>query len=360
MYQVISFTDKHKWEEALQQFSQKDVYYFQEYCSLYHTIGDGEPFLFLYKDKKGNKLCYIFIKRPIQSLPFVTQEEGLYDIITPYGYGGPLYDDMDEEGIREFRKEFEAYCQSENIISEFVRFHPLLHNHKHLENTMDVIYDRETIYIDLSKSEEEMFAQYHTNHKRSIKKALKNQLEFKVFMKEEAIAQTEAFFQLYCETMDKLNASSYYYFSNDYVKQLLSGLYENVMIGAVFFEGKMISAALCMYEGDFLHYHLGCSKKEYLHLGTNVFQFHNIALWGKENGCRTFHLGGGHVGRDSLFQFKHRFHQEGTVGFYVGKKILQPERYQELVGKWEEYYSQQALEGFFPAYRRQVKVHETV
>ena len=239
------------------------------------------------------------------------------------------------------------------LLVNLLRFHPVYKNHLFLTNTntMDVFFDRETIYIDLQRSEEEIMKQYHKNHKRNLKKALKHPLEFKLFTKEEALKQVDKFYHLYKETMNKLSASEYSYFSTDYLESLLSQLDYNSMISAAFLEGKMVSAALCMFTGNVLHYHLGCSKKEFLHLGVNVFLFHHIAMWAKKQGFHVFHLGGGHVGRDSLFQFKHRFHSMGILDFYIGRKIHHQSTYDVLVSSWEKYYVQQTTSGFFPAYR---------
>lgn len=359
VYQIIRAEDKSEWSSIIENFSNKDVYYFQAYCSLYKDSENGEPLLFLYKDKAGNTMCYPFLKRNIKTLPFIKDfpfDKDYYDIVNPYGYGGPLYDVSDEDTIRAFREAFDEYCRNENIISEFVRFHPMLDNHKYLHDLMDIKKISQTIYIDLNKNEEEMFMNYHNNHRRNIKKAVKNELEYRILRGADAFSYIDDFLDLYNETMDKLNASSYYYFSKEYFENILNGLSEQSFIGAVFFEGQMITAALCMYCGKNLHYHLGCSKKEFLHLGVNAFQFHNIALWGKENGYRVFHLGGGYAGSESLFNFKKRFNPEGTLDFYIGKKIHNSVLYQKLLKDWEIYYSQVSCSNYFPAYRLEPKV----
>ncbi|NRD76319.1 peptidoglycan bridge formation glycyltransferase FemA/FemB family protein [Bacillus sp. BRMEA1] len=355
MYEVISYKDKNKWEEKLNLLAKKDIFYRHAYSNVYQSMGDGDPHLFYYEDEQGNKLCYVFFKRKLNGLPFLAEgvDRDLYDIITPsYGYGGPIYDVEEKQLIKNFRKEFDEYCQKENIISEFIRFHPVLQNNKHMEESIDVSYDRETVFIDLTKSEEDILKQYQAKHRGKVNKAIKNQLEFRTFRNEQAYERVEDFYQLYKETMDKLNASEYSYFSTEYIKGLLSGFYDQSIIGAVFYEDQMIAATLCLYEDGVLHYHLACSQKQYLNLGCNTFLLHNAALWGKQNGCHTFHLGSGHVGRDSLFQFKYRFNPDGLLHFNIGKKIHNPFQYKFLLEQWEKYYEQEAQENFFPAYRR--------
>ncbi|WP_042348349.1 GNAT family N-acetyltransferase [Bacillus massiliigorillae] len=353
MYQIISFKEKQKWNDALSRFHKSDLYYYHGYCSLSYLMGDGEPYLFFFEDDNECLVCYPYIKRRIE-LPFMNDDmlkEDVFDIITPNGFGGPLTQNISEKTIGKFRRDFEEHCQKENIISEFIRFHPIIQNHHYLEECLEVIYDRETVYIDLTKSEEEIFNNYHKNHKRNIHKAISNNFEFRVLAKDEAMLLIKDFYILYKETMDKVGATPYYYYSIEYLTSFLLDLDKHCRIAAVFDEGKLISAALCMFNEEYIHYHLGCSKKEYLHLGINPFLFHHLALWSKKVGCRALHLGGGHIGRDSLFQFKHRFNDEGTLDFYVGRKIHNISKYNLLVRNWEKYYSQDASSGFFPLYR---------
>lgn len=354
MHKVIPLAEKAAWKEEAEKCPELDIFYFPSYASLYPPFGDGDPFLFIYEGK-GKKIYYAFFKRPLHFLPFSVGGEW-FDIITPsYGYGGPFYTEGDREEIQRFRKAFETYCREENIVSEFVRFHPVYQNQRHLEEWMDVRYDRETVYIDLTRTETEIIANYHQNHRRNLRKGMKNGLRFVYYEKEEAAGKINEFYTMYRETMDKLNASKYSYFSLEYMEGIVKGMGENSVLGAVYYHGKMAAAALCLYANNVLHYHLGCSKKEFLPAGINVFLLHNLALWGKNKGFHTFHLGGGHVGRDSLFQFKHRFNQTGILDFYVGRKIHHPGKYAELINKWEEYYGEKASEQFFPAYRYQPK-----
>ncbi|MBS4172947.1 GNAT family N-acetyltransferase [Bacillus sp. FJAT-49736] len=361
MYKVISYKERSVWEEKLSQLNKRDLFYQHTYCMLNQFTGDGDPFLFFYEDGSGNRLCYAFLRRKINVLEFMKEEteSDIYDIITPsYGYGGPLFNELNTQFLIDFRREFESYCKKENIICEFIRFHPLYQNQSLLETLMDISYDRETIFVDLTKSEDEIYHDYHKNHKRNMNKASKNQLKFKVFQHENRFHVIEKFYEMYKNTMNKVKASSYSYFSLDYLEELIKGFYHESMIGAVYHNERMIAAAICLYDGNALHYHLGCSEEEFLNLGSNVYLLHNIAIWGKRNGLSIFHLGGGHIGRDSLFQFKHRFNPSGTLPFYIGKKVHDPILYNHLVAKWENYYQQKSLPEFFPAYRGKVRTPE--
>lgn len=355
MHRIIPFSDPESWEHAYAQASRKDVYYRHAYAELCHCMGDGDPFLFVYEDGAGNRVCYAFIRRPLKALPFAAdaQLEGdWYDIVSPtYGFGGPLCAEVHGQVLQAFRDEFEEYCRGANIVSEFVRFHPLLRNHRLLGTRMDTVFDRETVFIDLTRTEEELFARYHPNHQRNIRKAQRHGLLFRVLAGAEARQQIEVFYRLYRETMDKVGAYPYYYFSTEYLERLFSRFGPDALLGAVFLEGRMLSAALCLREGDTLIYHLGASEKASLHLGMNIFQFHQLSVWARRQGLRALYLGGGHRGRDSLFQFKHRFNPEGTLEVHNGKQVHHPEVYARLAESWKRYHAQEFPEPYFPAYR---------
>ena len=65
------------------------------------------------------------------------------------------------------------------------------------------------------------------------------------------------------------------------------------------------------------------------------------------NGFRTLYMGGGvGSGEDSLFKFKRSFYRGELNHFYIGKKIFDQSKYDELLTMREPVQS-----GFFPAYR---------
>src|SRR5690554_6493472 len=117
-----------------------------------------------------------------------------------------------------------TYSFLQMILEEksFMFFLRDLQNQRFLSEKINIQNDRETVYIDLTRSEEEIFNHYHKNHKRSVKKAYKNDLQFKVCQGEQSIKQVDTFYELYKQTMDKLNASSSSYFSTEYIEELLT------------------------------------------------------------------------------------------------------------------------------------------
>ncbi len=111
--------DPREWD-ALVATYQLDCYYEHAYFELAKEH-DEIPELFYYPTEFGT-LIYPYLRRRIPGTLFE-------DITTPYGYGGPSFKGIwSLDQIREARERFERYCNETGIVTETVRFHPLLHN----------------------------------------------------------------------------------------------------------------------------------------------------------------------------------------------------------------------------------------
>lgn len=327
-----------------------DIYFTNEYGRIFEKNGDGKLTNFSMECEFG-KVYYNFLLREIELI----QGPKYYDIVTPYGYGGPLFSNYKEENLQNmilaFKKGFEAYCNANNIVSEFIRFHPLIKNYCGMENYMDIFHIRDTVYMDLHSTD------FIWNHMQStcrnrIRNAQKNSIDIEINNSKESLNQ---FIELYSQTMDKNNAEAYYYFSKEFFYNTKELLKDQLYIFNALFENRVIASMLIMKYGDFVHYHLGGSDSQYIQLAPNNLLFYKIALWGHEQGCKYLHLGGGYRGNsDSLFIFKKTFSKDGIANFYIGKKVHNPEIYKELVSIREGQNKNRKEEnlGFFPLYRR--------
>ena len=165
MYKILDCKlNKKYWKKILDKNNINDILYFPEYLMLWELNGDGIAKNFFYKCDYGIVL-YPFLIRKINDLEFFQQmkiDEIFYDITSPYGYGGPLvkpYNKSDKKLLLEgFIKEFSLFCKKNNIVSEFTRFHPLMENHANFIDRLEIEKMNSIIYVDLSVSEEELWA----------------------------------------------------------------------------------------------------------------------------------------------------------------------------------------------------------
>lgn len=140
------------------------------------------------------------------------------------------------------------------------------------------------------------------------------------------------FRDLYNATMDRDNAEAYYYFDEAFYDSVLNDLSENAQVFFAEKDGVVIAASVMLAANGYMNYHLSGSRREYSSLAPTNLLLYKAALWGCTNGCRTLYLGGG-VGsdEDSLFRFKRAFYKGELNHFYIGRRIYDHVKYDELL-----------------------------
>ena len=119
----------------------KDIYFDENYGKLYENVEKGEAVVFKCKTENG-EIVNQFIKREI---PIKVDGITYYDIVTPYGYGGPyIVECIDKDKLlKDYEKQFTDYCIDNNIVAEFVRFHPLFNNALDFDSIYHPFYNRQ-------------------------------------------------------------------------------------------------------------------------------------------------------------------------------------------------------------------------
>lgn len=322
MLSVISISEVEKWNKIVKSFKCFDVYYLSGYVKAFQIHGDGEPTLFYYEDSKIRAINVV-MKRDIKSDKNFTNRllQGSYfDIATPYGYGGFLIEGNIQEGsLKCLNDEYTSLCRSQGIISEFVRFHPVLNNSKNLDGIYDISKLGRTITMNLN-TKEEIWNNLTSKNRNHIRNAIRSGVQIYWGRNSKLFNQ---FMDLYNTTMDKDNAKDYYYFKKDFYKSILYDLGYNSLIFYAVFEEKVIAMSIILFSNQQMHYHLSASDMEYRHFAPTNLLLYEAACWGCENGYKTFHLGGGLGSKeDSLFEFKKAFNKNSNTYFYVGRKIF--------------------------------------
>jgi len=152
MLSVVSFTEMDVWNSIVSAFEQCDVYYLHQYVKGFWIHGDGEPLL-IYFDNGRTRAMNVVMKRDIGCCRYFAgkiPENTWFDLSTPYGYGGFLIEGND---LRELDEAYTSYCLENNIVSEFVRFHPLIGNFSQLTEMYEVQKLGKTVHIDLHSPE---------------------------------------------------------------------------------------------------------------------------------------------------------------------------------------------------------------
>lgn len=326
---ILSHKDKREWNSLVKSFEKWDVYYLHEYAISFMEHGDGDPLLIYYEDINC-RLCYVVMLNDISEMHAFKGKllpRKYFDLTTPYGYGGPLIDgNFSDTSKRNFRSELYNYCVSENIVSEFFRFHPLLNNQMYLEDMDQVVELKKTIVID-TMSHEKINNNMVSKCRNMIRKAEKMGISIKYDSGE----NIDEFIKIYESTMKNNHAETYYYFERKYYDYILDEMASNTIIFYSYFEESIISAAIFFYNEKYMHYHLSGTLKEYRHMASMNLLLNKASLWASDHGISVLHLGGGVDQSDSLFKFKKQFNKNGELPFYIGRNIFSKELYDELL-----------------------------
>ena len=346
MLTVFTTEQAEQWDTTVRSFKEYDVYYLSGYVKAFQIHGDGEPLLFYY-EKNGTRGINVVMKRDVAKDKHFAgniPENTYFDFATPYGYGGWIVEGEDTEPLF---NAYGAWCRRNGIVSEFVRFHPVLENHIGKETAYQVIPLGETVTMDLS-SPETIWANITSKNRNMIRKAQKNGIRIYAGRYPEIY---EIFRQIYNGTMTKDNADAYYYFGKEFYDSVLEDLPQNAQVFYAELDGRIIAASIMLTCNGKMNYHLSGSLGEYANLAPSNLLLYEAALWGCANGCKTLYLGGGvGSGEDGLFKFKRAFYREDDLyRFHIGKKIFLQEFYELLLGMRQNL----SQNGFFPEYRAQ-------
>lgn len=351
MLDVVSINDYEKWESIVRSFNLHDVYYLPNYVRAFELHGDGMPLLFFYKDNQM-KAINVVMKRDISKDAYYADKidvNTLFDLSTPYGYGGFVFEgEVTSLSIENLNKEYTEYCNNNNIVSEFVRIHPLNSNCEALNKMYEVSNTGPTVTMTLD-SKEQIWNNFTSKNRNMVRKAEKNGVKIYCGLSPNLMRE---FTSMYYATMKKDEAKEYYYFNEKFFNSLLYDLNYNLLIFYAVWQNEIISMSLIIFSNSQLHYHLSASNREYQNLAPTNLLLYEVACWGESNGYKSFHLGGGLGGHeDNLLKFKKAFNKNSNSTFNVGRKIFDDERYQYLVGL-KTCNSQKAEEsGYFPLYR---------
>ena len=324
--------------------SKADIYFEEVYGKSCELIQEGKLDTFKYESEDGF-ISNMFIKRKINGFDL---DKEYYDIATPYGYGGPIINELKGDKKRlleEYDKEFSEYCRDNNIVSEFVRFHPIIENVKDFEDIYDTIFLRKTVGTNLKDNKDPFMDEFSRSTRKNIRRALKKGICYEIIEKP---VELEKFIDIYYSTMDRNNAKDFYYFDHDYFQFLIDNMNDYILNINIYLEDTCISSGIYFVYEKFLHCHLSGTKSEYLKYSPAYILRYALMEWGVEHDMYYIHHGGGTTNdpEDGLFLFKKNFTKDTFFDFYIGKKIFNKEIYDLLVEKTNTKDSD-----FFPQYR---------
>jgi len=323
-----------------------DIYFELNYGKLYEEIEGGTCEVFEHRSSLGT-IRHMFIKRKV---PIQLGDITYYDLVTPYGYGGPLIlnceEGRKEDLVHEFEVAFEKYCGNHNIVSEFVRFHPVIANASDFQSVYDISFIRNTVGTNIKDYSDPFKDEFSKSARKSIRRALRAGVDYRVIERPDELIH---FKDIYYSTMNRNDANDYYYFNDAYFDLCLQLYRNNIILVEAVFEDKVIASGFYFVYDNIVHAHLSGTLTQYLHLSPAYILKYGTMVWAKRHGIELIHYGGGTSNgeNDPLYQFKKKFGNNTEFRFCVGKRIWNWDVYTRLC--LEKAVKEDT--DFFPAYR---------
>ncbi len=351
---VIDAGNETEWTRILGRVHRFDSYHTAGYHRLAELNGEGKALLFVYEQGACTVALPLLI-RPIEGLDgWVGKGTPYFDATSVYGYPGPVIGGAAAGGacIESFQTQLANELHARHVISVFSRLNPILPQTDVLRGLGQISFLGNTVSIPLGDPLEMQWAQFRNNHRRVITKLQIQGVQCGVDPSGESL---EPFVEVYLQTMERLNAGSYYRFGLDYFRELCSALGSQAHLFVAKSEGQVIAGALFLECNGIVQYHLSGTRNENLKAAPIKLVIDAARRWATARGCEYLHLGGG-VGaeEDSLFHFKAGFSQKRHA-FSCWKWVVDEGVYAEIATSVREHQRLAGLSptasNYFPAYR---------
>ncbi|MEL7447573.1 MAG: GNAT family N-acetyltransferase [Pseudomonadota bacterium] len=337
---LLALHDAADWRRALEAIDH-DWYHTWDCHALASAQGEGQPVL-LVSSQPDNTLVMPLLLRDLDG--------GQKDATSVYGYAGPVAQRVaSDEAVAAFFSDVEHWCRQQEVIAVFSRLHPLFNPRQVRPPAGITQHAGTTIAIDLTQTEEAQVRGIRNNHRRGIRKLERNGARCV-----NDSAYLDAFVGIYEETMARLDASRYYFFSREYYASLLSATdFETRVYTVLDADGQAMCSGLFVVTPTVVQYHLGGTAGQFFKHAPAKLMMEQVRRDGAREGRRYFHLGGGLGGReDSLFAFKRGF-SDLELDFSLLKWVIDDSAYEERVARCRRESGDAPFnEDFFPAYRQ--------
>ena len=301
-----------------------DIYFTPEYGKACEHSDDVQWELCQYKD-----LIFVYLKKE-----YVFEDIQYFDLITPYGYSGYYFEK--KETFDDFIPLFREESKKRNYLTEVVRQNPYLNIH--ISEYYEMITSKKIFSIEIDNYEFYYKNILNSKKRNMLKKPQKLNYSYKIIDLQNCLLN-RYFINLYNFTMDKVNASKYYYFNKKYYNQIEK--IKNTKIIYIYNDLKKIIGSSIIFEfKDYIHYHLSCNDNS-----SNCITDYILDSVIKELGInKKVIIGGGLKDNDALFNFKKKI-STNNYDYTIYKNILNHEVYEKIKNQYE-------IDNYFPIHRK--------
>jgi Acetyltransferase (GNAT) domain len=346
--------DRQTWLGLLESWSGREVFAHPNYLTLF--AGPGERPVCAVYSCGGGRVIYPFLLRDLRALAFWGEgRDELHDVVSPpYGYGGPFVEGpatVRSTLTAAFFREYELWARSQKVVSEYVIFSPKEETAPRYPGSIAV--KTRTIVRDLEFPPETIFREYRATLRQEIRAADRAGVSIVVDL---CGARLNDFLEVYDDTMRRRQAEPRFHLGLGFLERVTQTLPGYFAFFHAMFGGKVVAAILVLLSGDSTFFFRGGTLANAFPVHPTKLLTHHAILWSREQGKRFCLLGGGNQAEDSLYRHKLSFAPRGSRSLWVGKWVLNPMEYAQLLSARRAYETGPHAEwslspGYFPEYR---------
>jgi hypothetical protein len=307
-------------------------------CAVSHVGTGAVIFPFLLRDLSSEAFC-------------PTSATRAKDIVSPYGYGGAFCWDEGVSAGDEFWRSFTEWANDVGVVSEFVRL--TLFEHSTVPYPGVTHVQQLNVVRSLDLDEAGLWRDVEHKVRKNVNRARSSRVQIEM---DATGSRIDDFLSIYEETMGRRHAARAYYFPRSFFDVIHASLPGQFAYFHATLDGVVISTELVLISADHVYSFLGGTSSAAFDVRPNDVLKYEVMLWARRHGKRAFVLGGGYSAGDGIFQYKKSFAPNGLMPFSIGRRVLNPRMYEELVttraalaGQTAQTWS--SATSYFPAYR---------
>jgi hypothetical protein len=350
IFDYESESARQKWLRMWNAWPGREVFAHPEYVRLF-ARPDDYVICAAMKTRDEGGILYPLVLRPLHIEPWAKLTENIFDVVSPYGYGGAFAWRCSDKDARQFWGDWNRWTTEKRIVASFVRLS--LFPDQILAFPGDIEFKQSNVVRSLDLDEDALWRDYAHKVRKNVKRALQEgvQIEF-----DECGARVDEFVKVYHSTMDRRGALGNYYFQESFFREMIAKLPGSFAFFHAIKSGELVSTELVLLSEFHIYSFLGGTIADAFHFRPNDLIKHSIIRWGRQNGRKFFVLGGGYEGMDGIYRYKLSFAPEGKADFYVGTQIHNAGLYKQIVRTREEWELSRGnawspTPGYFPKYR---------
>ena len=360
---LLTVNDSDAWESYLDLFPDTDIYYHYDFLKNFVKNSNseinnsfcGQGYLLVYSDING-LVINPTIKRKIADLEYfkgIDEYKPYFDLISPYGYSGPIFLPS-KDNLSKLRREYFVntftFFKEQNIVSEFIRFNPIIDNHKFFKGKYKAEVNSRIVAVNLRQELEVILSKMNKKTRNQIRRSKSKGVSVSIKNDKTSI---EMFSKIYSETMKYNSASRKYDFDSSFFMDNFKNLKDKINLFVAELDGKIISGSLFINHNNSIHYYFSGTISDYRTFYPNNLIIWEAVKWGKSVGFSNLNLGGGRTSSntDALFKFKKGF-SDVVKDFYTIGLIYNNRMYNNLKDTKQKFFYQNEDSGFFPEYRQ--------